>query len=250
MNVQAAMDLESSMDERPDFRRADGMRYPRFLDQLHASCDFSWYLEIGTQRGRSLRSARCASVAVDPKFLIESNVIGQKLALYSFQMTSDAFFKTGFVEKNQIAFDFAFLDGMHQFEFLLRDFMFAEAHAAPGGVIALHDCCPANFGMTVRNPADAPGAAWTGDVWKLIPILCQYRPELTMTVLDCRPTGLVLLSDLNPENRALQNSYEKIEAEWRDITLEGYGLERFYGTFEYTVARRFARQGFPLFKEA
>ncbi len=248
MNVQTAMDLDSAPGDAPAFRPAKGMRYPRFLDRLHASCAFSWYLEIGTQKGRSLQSARCASIAVDPHFAISSDVMGEKPALHSFQMTSDAFFETGFVEKNGIAFDFAFLDGMHRFEFLLRDFMFAEAHAAPGGVIAMHDCCPSSFGMTARNQDEAPTSAWTGDVWKLIPILRTHRPDLTLTVLDCRPTGLVLVSGLDPQSRILQDSYAKLEAEWRDVALADYGLERFYGCFEYADARNFMRDGFPLFK--
>ncbi len=32
---------------------------------------------------------------------------------------------------------------------------------------------------------------WTGDVWKLIPILQRYRPDLQLTLFDAPPSGLV-----------------------------------------------------------
>lgn len=101
----------------------------------------------------------------------------------------------------QIKLSFSFLDGMHLFEFLLRDFIAAEKASGPNGVIAMHDCCPFSHEMTTRDLDNLPqgGGAWTGDVWKLIPILREYRPDLKLTVLNAAPTGLVFVSGLKPK---------------------------------------------------
>jgi hypothetical protein len=130
----------------------------------------------------------------------------------------------------------SFLDGMHLFEVLLRDVIGAEARSDPGGVIALHDCVPYSFEMTTRDLNDLPRNEWTGDVWKLIPILRQHRPEMRIDVLDCKPTGLVLLSGLEPADRRLANSYDRILSDWTDVTLAEYGLDRFYDQCDFVSA--------------
>ena len=157
---------------------------------------------------------------------------------------------------------------MHLYEYLLRDVMNTEADSDPNGVILLHDCVPFGFGMTTRDlqnlprrfgsggpgrlvPKDwQPRAPWTGDVWKLIPILQKWRPDLKLTVLDCAPTGLVCLSNLAPDNRVLRENYDAICAEFDEVDLEGYGSERFFASFEMTRAEDCARDGFPLFQPA
>ena len=47
--------------------------------------------------------------------------------------------------------DLAFIDGMHLFEFALRDFSNVEALAGPGTVIVLHDCLPPDAGTAARE---------------------------------------------------------------------------------------------------
>src|SRR5207249_22 len=148
-----------------------------------------------------------------------------------FEMTSDDFFSAQDLRRlfpNGI--DLAFLDGMHLFEFLLRDFMNTERLSRPTSVIVVHDCCPVNLEMTAREHRpesradDKTKVMWTGDVWKLLPILRQYRPDVRQIVLDCPPTGLVLLTDLNPRSTVLQENYQDIIRHFRTVTLEDYGL--------------------------
>jgi hypothetical protein len=117
-------------------------------------------------------------------------------------------------------------------------------------VILLHDCVPFDMEMTTRDIANLPRGAWTGDVWKLVPILLAWRPELTLTVLDCQPTGLVCVSGLDPKNRVLAGSYDRIVAEFRDMTMEDFGVERFFGLFRMASARTERHSGFPLFRPA
>lgn len=230
------------------FIKPAGMPYYRFLRSLHGSCLFDWYLEVGCRSGESFAPVRSKTIAVDPFFRAEINVIGTKPALHVFQSTSDDFFAGGFLARNDIRLSLAFLDGMHLFEFLLRDFIHTEAAMDAQGVILLHDCVPSGHKMTRRDLDNLPDGPWTGDVWKLIPILQSWRPDLTVTVLDCQPTGLVCISGLDPSNRVLSENYDRIVAELVDTDIRQFGVDRFFGLFEYASAQRVAQDGFPLFR--
>ena len=214
--------------------RAPGENYTLLLSALHAHLTPKTYFEIGSASGTSLSLAQCASLAVDPAFKLSKNVVLQKPSLHLYQITSDAFFRN-FNPKAILgdAIDLAFLDGMHLYEFLLRDFMNTEKHCRPNSVIALHDCVPSESAMTRRNPggAEIQQSAlpiwWTGDVWKLVPILKKYRPDLAITVADASPTGLVLITNLDPTSRVLEASYAEITRDWAEVDLGSYGLDRF-----------------------
>lgn len=229
------------------FNAPSDRRYIPFLRDLHRNVLFDWYMEVGCRTGRGFADVRGKTIAVDPFFRIESNVIGQKPALHVLQQTSDDFFASGFVTAIGARPGFSFLDGMHLMENLLRDILHTEKISHPGGVIALHDCCPFTFEMTTRDVDNAPTDAWTGDVWKLIPILQKYRPDMTITVLGCRPTGLVLLSNLDPDNRVLADCYDAILAQWQSVTLEDYGTSRFYDCFDYTPCAEIEAGNYALF---
>lgn len=232
------------------FVKPTGMPYHPFLRSLHEACLFDWYLEVGCRSGESFAPVRSKTVAVDPFFRAEINIIGKKPALHVFQETSDDFFARGFLARNGIRLGLAFLDGMHLMEFLLRDFMNTEAAMDVKGVILMHDCVPYGIGMTTRDLGNLPRRSWTGDVWKLIPILQRWRPDLTLTVLDCRPTGMVCVTGLDPESRVLAEAYDQIVADWVAVELEDYGVERFFGSFQMASARAEKQAGFPLFRPA
>lgn len=231
------------------FKPAGDMRYVQFMHRLHSKMVFDWYMEIGCRGGRVFEPVRSKTIAVDPYFSIERNVVGAKPALFIMQQTSDTFFESGFLQQARIKLSFSFLDGMHLFEFLLRDFMNTEKASSKGGVIALHDCCPFSYEMTTRDLDAMPSRAWTGDVWKLLPILRKFRPDLEITVLGCRPTGLVLISNLSPHSTVLDKYYDEIIAEWTDVTLEDYGAARFYDAIDYVDCRKFIEQDYPIFKD-
>ncbi len=236
---------DRSMPEaEPGFRRAEGMGYIEFLRGLHENVLVTSYLEVGCRSGASFTPSRSLTIGVDPSFSLRPQVMGAKPMLHLFQMTSDAFFATGFLERNGIRLGFSFLDGMHLFEFLLRDFINAERNSDPGGAIALHDCCPFTHAMTTRDLENLPKGAWTGDVWKLIPILARWRPDLAVQVLGCRPTGLVVVTGLDPENRVLAESHDAILAEFAPLDLRGYGAERFYAGFDYVAPKAVAASGY------
>lgn len=230
------------------FNQAVGVKYYKFFSALHSKMLFDWYMEIGCRRGRSLGPVRSKTIAVDPFFQIESNIIGTKPALHVFQVTSDDFFASKFLAMNKIKLGVSFLDGMHLFEFLLRDFMCTEASSDPNGVIMLHDCVPYNVGMTVRDLDNLPKGAWTGDVWKLLPVLKKYRPDLIVRVVDCSPTGLVLISNLSPKNTVLLKNYKAICKEYINITIEDFGVQNFGDSLNMISAASVIEDGFLDFK--
>lgn len=235
------------MDEVISFRPNTGQRYTEFLDGLHRAMAFDWYMEIGCRAGQIFAPVIGKTIAVDPYFKADTNIIGHKPRLFVFQEKSDDFFASKFLKQMEIKLSFSFLDGLHLFEFLLRDFFNTEANSDPGGVIALHDCVPFNERMLTRDLENLPRGPWTGDVWKLIPILRKYRPDLKLTVLSCRPTGLVLISKLDPANRDLKKNYDKIVADWIDTELSRFGLARFYDSFDPVDPVAFSEAGYKVF---
>lgn len=234
------------------FKRAVGLGYLRFLRKLHARYVFDWYMEVGCRDGRSFAPVRSKTIAVDPFFLVESNVINDKPELHVFQKTSDAFFETEFLRRNKIRLSVSFLDGMHRIEYLLRDFIHTEKASDPNGVILMHDTNPHNLMMTTRFFEDITDGSrgWTGDVWKILPILQRFRPDLTVTMLDCKPTGLLMVTGLNPKSTVLTRKYDAILAEFQELHLQDYGVEKFTSSFEFASGEAIAEAGFPMFAAA
>lgn len=226
-----------------------GVHYRELLVRLHAGLEPDSYLEIGVAEGGTLELVRCPAIGIDPVLRIKGHQLNTRPVTHLFQMTSDRFFADYDVRTlfpNGIAF--ALLDGMHQFEFLLRDLINTERYCRPDSVIALHDCWPINTEMSEREHvpeqrSDRPTRAWwTGDVWKLLPILREYRPDLRVLVADCPPTGLVLLSGLDPNSRWLGECYDDIVARWQ-MTLDDYGFDRFRAEFPTVDSRALMHEG-------
>lgn len=207
--------------------------YRAVLDGIETARKPQWYLEIGSRSGGSLRHRKCNFIAIDPEFAPGADVLSRVSRMHFFQMTSDAFFEADFIRRNDLKVDFAFIDGMHLFEYALRDFMNCEANAMPSGVIALHDVCPFNHAMTTRDLGYlAASAAWTGDVWKVMVILQKYRPDLRIDLLSASKTGLGVVRNLDPENRTLTQAYDAILAEYTDLTLQTHGAERYFADLQ------------------
>lgn len=200
-----------------------GTLYLDFLAALARKRGTRNYLEIGVHFGHALTRIACdTAVGVDPDYMLQEDVTKEKRRTLLHRSTSDRFFaETDVRALVGGGIDLAFLDGLHLFEFLLRDFYNTEAVSDPNGLIVLHDCMPLNLEMTVRDPAtprtDPLKAMWTGDVWKIVPILKAYRPDLDVVLVDCPPTGLVCVTGLDPSSRVLPERYREIVRAYRDL---------------------------------
>ena len=194
-----------------------GEDYLAYLRRFHDALRPRTYLEIGVDAGRTLSLARppTRAIGVDPA-LRETPPFLAETRLYA--MESDAFFERE--AARALAgkpIDLAFVDGLHLFEQALRDFIHVERHAARGSVVLFHDCLPLD-GDTARRQRRT--GFWTGDVWKLVPVLEKHRPDLTVFLVPAYPTGLAVATGLDPASRTLSDRFDEIVAEFlpRDWT--------------------------------
>lgn len=229
---------ELRISPEPGFPTLGRTHYFALLQELHQKLEPKAYLEIGTESGASLSLAKCTSFAIDPAFGVEADVIGDKPGLFLQQCTSDEFFASGLLERLGVELDLAFLDGMHLYEYLLRDFINTEKHMSQDGVILLHDCVPFSSAGARREWDRKATASWTGDVWKLLPILRQYRSDLAIRTFDTPPSGLVEITNLDPENTTLSDNLEEIAKQFDDLSFEQLGLKEFERCAAITAFKR------------
>jgi hypothetical protein len=181
-----------------------------FLRTLHAVAQPRGYLEIGVNDGRSLALSAVPSIAIDPAFKVTAEI---SCDVRLVKATSDDFFAqpSPVAHLPESVIDLAFIDGMHLFEFALRDFINVERHSTPGSVIVFDDMLPRDVDEAAR---DRHTKFWTGDVYKMIPVLRHYRPDLLCVPCDTQPTGLLVVFGADRTNTTLQDNYDEIVAEW------------------------------------
>ncbi|MFT5135536.1 MAG: ubiquinone/menaquinone biosynthesis C-methylase UbiE [Arenicella sp.] len=205
-------------DEYTEINQINGeLNYLEVLAILHDRLTISNYLEIGVRNGHSLRLAKSKAIAIDPDPNIDVNDFNQ-LDLY--QMPSDYFFSNQTdIDFEKAPIDFAFIDGMHLFEFVLRDFINIESRSANEATIVIDDIFPNH---PVQASPQRASNVWTGDVWKIVVCLKRYRPDLSLTMIDSSPTGLLLITGLNKNNRVLTDHYNPIVREFNSLDLMDY----------------------------
>ncbi|MGZ4593963.1 MAG: class I SAM-dependent methyltransferase [Actinomycetes bacterium] len=186
------------------------MRYLDFLRGLHDGLQPSTYLEIGIRNGGSLALSRCRSVGIDPAYNLTAE-IDCDLAL--FRTISDEYFSRPepMAPFGGRPIELAFIDGLHLFEFALRDFMHVERHASPGAIVVFDDVFPRTVDEAAR---DRHTRAWTGDVFKVLHVLERFRPDLICLRVGTQPTGLFLVIGLDPSSTVLHDRYDEIIADY------------------------------------
>ena len=187
----------------PEVEACRGARhYLDVLRDLHALISPRVYLEIGVRRGSSLVLASCSAVAIDPDPHPDLAIANPAVQFY--RCTSDDFFF--FHSKHAFAgqVDLAFIDGMHLFENVYRDFMNVERMMRPGGAVVIDDVLPNH---PIQASRERVSQVWTGDVWRFAEQLAKERADLRLTWLDTLPTGLLIISRLNPASRTMWDDY-------------------------------------------
>lgn len=180
--------------------------YREVLRRIHATRQPDVYVEIGVRHGASLALARArVIVGIDPSPELRVPLPPQARIAAT---TSDEFFAraAGMLDA---PIDLAFIDGMHLFEFALRDFVNVEQRSSPAGVVVFDDILPNHPAQARRERATG---VWTGDVWKIVPCLRWFRPDLELHALDAAPTGLLVVTGLDPANDTLRRRYAEIQA--------------------------------------
>ena len=182
--------------------------YFEMLDRVHQRLLPRTYVEIGVNNGRSLTLALpgTACVGIDPEPSLRYPAPrGSRI----FAETSDEFFDRHDLATlfGGVPVDLAFIDGMHLFEYALRDFMNLERSAHPEATILIHDCLPVDAVSAGRDRSPYP---WSGDVWRLILLLREQRPELEVSVVDWPPTGVGVVRGLDPHSTLLADRYDEL----------------------------------------
>lgn len=189
--------------------------YLEVLTELHDAVQPSNYLEIGVRNGRSLSISRCNAVGVDP-FPDLKVTLNKKTRLVA--QPSDVFFHDGTDPILSSKPELAFIDGMHLFEYALRDFMNIEAISNDNTIVIIDDIFPNEPQQATR---ERNTRVWTGDVWKFYKILEEFRPDLTLIPLDTLPSGLLLVIGLKPDSSILWDSYnaivDKVNDSWTEV---------------------------------
>lgn len=166
------------------------------------------YLEIGVFNGHVFFGVRSRfKIAVDPSFRFgPARTLGKTLVnpynLFNryFEKTSDTFFEEDATHVlGGHGVDIALVDGLHEYEQVLRDVDHVLLYLNPGGVIVLHDCSPRTAAAAVPFAERSPGP-WNGDVWKAVVHLRSLRDDLDVFVLDC-DEGLGFVTRGRPRSR-------------------------------------------------
>ena len=190
--------------------------YYGLLRRAHEVLEPQRYLEIGVHKGHSLALAgpQTRVVGGDPDPLLVDP--GENAVIVS--AASDDFF----ADEELLSLlggpiDLAFVDGLHLYEQALRDVANVERNSDPDGVILIHDCLPIDEATSAREQT---GMVWSGDVWKVVVALRRHRPDLSVTTVDVEPTGLAVVSRLDPQNNLLFDRYQQIVDELADLSFE------------------------------
>ena len=170
--------------------------YRDFLGHIHELLAPPTYLEIGVRNGDSLALARSPSIGIDPAYNLK---VAPPRWAKLFPITSDDFFERAeplmTFEGRRIGF--SFIDGMHLSEFALRDFVNVERHADWTAAIVFDDILPRDVREANRDRATHQ---WTGDVYKVLEVLEEHRPDLIVLRIGTEPTGLGLVLGLDPDS--------------------------------------------------
>jgi hypothetical protein len=222
---EAAAVLRALVGQNPDFPGAlqslaavtfPGPPYREVLRHIHGILRPRTYLEIGVEHGSTLTLAVHSQqvVGIEPVPRPPTRELPRAARLY--HTTSDEFFARH--RREQVfgadAVELAFIDGMHLFEYALRDFCNVERWCASTSTVILHDCLPV---AGVAASRERQTTFWVGDTWKALECLLHERPDLHISVVPCHPSGLVVVQNLDPTSSLLDTQLDALAARYRPL---------------------------------
>jgi Methyltransferase domain len=189
-----------------------GEDYLSVLARIHSYLRPRTYVEVGVDKGQSIRlvGPDTRAIGIDPEPRVEFE-LGTNVRIFA--QTSDEFFAQHdvYAEQGGLPIDLAFIDGMHQFEFALRDFMNIEARCTSSSTILIHDVYPLDAPTSARERTTA---FWSGDIWRLALLLRKHRPDLSFHTIAAFPTGLAIVRNLDPQSRYIRDHQDDLVEEY------------------------------------
>ena len=170
----------------------------KLLDRIHCHLLPRTYVEVGVSTGKSLGLALPGTIAVgiDPepkiRFAIDKSA-------EIFAEGSDDFFERHDLRQvlrgNDL--DLAFVDGMHLFEYALRDFFHLERFSHAESTIMFHDCkpfdgrprhaCRCKIGGRAMSGSSCSASRSTGPTCASPPSTCPRRAWRSCVASTARP---------------------------------------------------------------
>jgi hypothetical protein len=192
-----------------------GEPYSAVLERIHRHLRPRTYVEIGIEHGNSLAlvAPETLALGIDPqpqlRFAPGPNV-------RVFAETSDEFFARHDVraELGGLPVDLAFIDGLHQFEYALRDFMNLERLCVRQSTILIDDCFPHDRRTAER---ERHITFWSGDIWKVVVLLKKYRADLSIHTVATPPTGMCIVRNLDPGSRFIADNLPRLIDEFMKL---------------------------------
>ena len=134
--------------------------------------EYKTYLEIGCQADINF-----SKIQIDKRIGVDPHDGG------THRMTSDDFFKN-----NNEKFDIIFIDGLHEYEQVIKDIKNSVKFLSNNGMIILHDCLPSKIW---HQTIPQSHSSWNGDVWKAI-VECRTFENLdTYTCVADQGLGII-----------------------------------------------------------
>jgi predicted O-methyltransferase YrrM len=161
------------------------------------------YLEIGCDKNKIFNKIQCEyKVGVDP------------LRGGTHRMYSDSFF-----EQNTETFDVIFIDGLHQYDQVSRDFWNSLNCLNENGFIILHDMMPVSPEEAVVPIPEILPRTWVGDVWRLAFDLSN-RSDITFNlVLIDNGCGIAWKEKQIPKNIETGSTWDFYQDNWKKLPL-------------------------------
>jgi SAM-dependent methyltransferase len=167
------------------------------LDLINFACRVTnavSYLEIGCNTNEVFDRVHCNyKVGVDPR------------RGGTHRMTSDTFFET-----NTEKFDVIFIDGLHYYDQVKKDFKNAYQALTDKGIIIFHDMFPTlERWVVVPEPDDLTTyGCWMGDVWRMgFDLLAMDNISFKLVMID-NGCGFVTKGKQNVKQFVIENTWD------------------------------------------
>lgn len=210
--------IEREIHKQTAALRFPGPDYLHWLNWFHRRLNPRTYVEIGVETGASLANANsnCLSVGIDPDFSIVYTI--QSMCKL-FKEQSDDFFNKRDLKTilNDKPIDLAFIDGLHTFDQVLRDFINIERYSHRDTIVLFHDVYPTT---PITASRDRKSLMWLGDTWKFIPLVKELRPDLKIFTIPTYSSGLAVITNCNPLSTQLIDSYIHAIDKWSIVNIE------------------------------
>ncbi len=198
-------------------RLMPGPVYLQYLQTVHQWLHPKNYLEIGVETGSSLAYAKpgtkCIGIDPEPKISVEFTA-----DTHIYPLPSDDFFKQhNLQEILGEPLEFVFIDGLHVFDQVLRDFINVERNSTKRTLVFFHDTYPI---CELTQRPNRNSIYWSGDPWKIVPCLKECRPDLEVITIKTHPSGLSLVLGCDPKNTVLSDNYTTIERKFSQMRYE------------------------------